>query len=83
MAIKLMLKNTQPLLLHFGLRPRALSRAIVDFMNKRGSDKIMYAGYFPMGLSLDRIFAELAELPNSRRGLAQVPARQRREAAGA
>ena len=25
----------------------------------RGADKIIYGGYFPMGLSLDRIFAEM------------------------
>ena len=37
--------------------------AIVDFANTRGADKVMYAGYFPMGLSLDRIFAELPGVP--------------------
>ena len=25
----------------------------------RGADKVLYAGYFPMGLSLERIFSEL------------------------
>jgi predicted TIM-barrel fold metal-dependent hydrolase len=32
-------------------------------MNTRGAHKVMYAGYFPMGLSLERIFSELATLP--------------------
>ena len=31
----------------------------------RGADKIMYAGYFPAGLTLDRIFAELQNVPFS------------------
>ena len=34
---------------------------IVDYANTRGADKIIYAGYFPMGLSLERI---MTELPN-------------------
>lgn len=33
------------------------------YANGRGADKILYAGYFPMGLSLERIFAELAHVP--------------------
>ena len=37
--------------------------AIIDFANSRGADKVMYAGYFPMGLSLDRIFSELPAVP--------------------
>ena len=36
---------------------------IIDFANTRGADKIIYAGYFPMGLDLDRIFAELPNVP--------------------
>ena len=39
--------------------PKYYPKAIVDFANTRGSDKVMYAGYFPMGLSLDRIFEDL------------------------
>jgi predicted TIM-barrel fold metal-dependent hydrolase len=31
----------------------------VYFANTRGADKVLYAGYFPMGLSLERIFSEL------------------------
>ena len=27
------------------------------------TDKVMYAGYFPMGLSLDRIFGEMPDVP--------------------
>ena len=39
--------------------PKFYPREIIDYANTRGADKIMYAGYFPMGLSLDRIFEEL------------------------
>ena len=39
-----------------------LSR-FINFANKRGSDQVMYAGYFPMGLSLDRIFTEMPDVP--------------------
>ena len=33
-------------------------------LRKRGTlKKIMYAGYFPMGLTLERIFREMPEVP--------------------
>ena len=38
-------------------------KAIIDFANTRGADKIIYAGYFPMGLSLDRIFGDMPQVP--------------------
>ncbi|MCP4793919.1 MAG: amidohydrolase, partial [Actinomycetia bacterium] len=34
-------------------------KPIVDYANTRGSDKVIYGGYFPMGLTLERIFDEL------------------------
>ena len=43
--------------------PKHYPKDIVDFANTRGADKIMYAGYFPMGLSLERIFSELPQVP--------------------
>ncbi|MEJ7585747.1 MAG: amidohydrolase family protein [Acidimicrobiales bacterium] len=39
--------------------PRYYPQDIVDFANTRGADKVIYAGYYAAGLSLDRIFAEL------------------------
>lgn len=39
--------------------PKYYPRDIVEFANTRGADKVMYAGYYSSGLSLDRIFAEL------------------------
>ena len=53
----------EPLLLDQRSRPKYYPKAIVDFANTRGADKVMYAGYFPMGLSLDRIFKELPSVP--------------------
>ena len=43
--------------------PRHYPKSIIDYANTRGADKIMYAGYFPMGLSLERIFKELEDVP--------------------
>ena len=43
--------------------PKYYPKAIIDYANTRGADKIMYAGYFPMGLSLERIMTELRDLP--------------------
>jgi predicted TIM-barrel fold metal-dependent hydrolase len=39
--------------------PRYYPKAVVDYANSRGADKVIYAGYFPMGLSLERITREL------------------------
>ena len=32
---------------------------MIDYANTRGADKIIYAGYFPMGLSIERIMTEM------------------------
>jgi predicted TIM-barrel fold metal-dependent hydrolase len=36
-------------------------KAVLDFVNRRGSGKLIYAGYWPL-LSYERIFAELSQL---------------------
>jgi len=43
--------------------PKYYPRAIVEYANTRGADKIIYAGYYPMGLSLERIFTEMPAVP--------------------
>jgi predicted TIM-barrel fold metal-dependent hydrolase len=43
--------------------PKHYPKAIINYANTRGADKVMYAGYFPMGLSLDRIFSEMRNVP--------------------
>ena len=63
LAVKLMLKWPG---LHYStsaFAPKYYPRDIIDFANSRGSDKIIYAGYFPMGLTLDRIMSELPGVP--------------------
>jgi len=35
----------------------------VKYANTRGADKIIYGGYFPMGLSLERIFSDMPQVP--------------------
>jgi len=59
LAVKLMLKWPGLYYMTSAFAPKYYPKAIIDYANTRGSDKIMYAGYYPMGLSLDRIFAEL------------------------
>jgi uncharacterized protein len=63
LAVKLMLKYPNLYYSTSAFAPRHYPRAIIDYANTRGADKIMYAGYFPMGLSLERIFRELADVP--------------------
>ena len=63
LAVKLLLKWPNLYYSTSAFAPKHYPKAIIEFMNKRGADKVLYAGYFPMGLSLDRIFAELADLP--------------------
>jgi uncharacterized protein len=35
----------------------------VKYANTRGAHKIIYGGYFPMGLSLERIFSDMPHVP--------------------
>ena len=63
LAVKLMLKWPNLYYSTSAFAPRYYPRAVVDFANTRGADKILYAGYFPMGLSLERIMGELPSVP--------------------
>jgi len=63
MAVKLMLKYPNLYYMTSAFAPRYYPKDIIGYANTRGADKIMYAGYFPMGLSLERIFGELPEVP--------------------
>jgi predicted TIM-barrel fold metal-dependent hydrolase len=63
LAVKLMLKWPN---LHYStsaFAPKYYPKDVVQYANTRGADKVMYAGYFPMGLTLDRIFSELPDVP--------------------
>ncbi len=62
LAVKLMLKWPG---LHFStsaFAPKYYPQDIVNYANTRGADKIIYAGYFPMGLSLERIMREMPQV---------------------
>jgi uncharacterized protein len=63
LAVKLMVK--WPNLHHSttAFAPRYYPSTIVEYANTRGADRVMYGGYFPMGLSLERIMQELADVP--------------------
>ena len=63
LAVKLMLKWPNLYYSTSAFAPRYYPKAIVDYANTRGADKVMYAGYFPMGLSLERIFRDLPDVP--------------------
>ncbi len=63
LAVKLMLKYPNLYYSTSAFAPRHYPQAIIDYANTRGAHKVMYAGYYPMGLSLERIFRELPEVP--------------------
>ena len=63
LAVKLMLKYPNLYYSTSAFAPKHYPPAIIDYANTRGADKIMYAGYFPMGLSLERVFTELPNVP--------------------
>ena len=63
LAVKLMLKWPNLYYSTSAFAPRRYPQSIIDFANTRGADKVMFAGYFAVGLTWDRIFAELAQLP--------------------
>jgi uncharacterized protein len=63
LAVKLMLKWPG---LHYStsaFAPKYWPREIIDYANTRGADKVLFAGYFPMGLSYETIFDQLGAVP--------------------
>ncbi len=63
LAVKLMLKWPNLYYSTSAFAPKHYPKAIIDYANTRGSDKIIYAGYFPMGLSIDRIMSDMKNVP--------------------
>jgi predicted TIM-barrel fold metal-dependent hydrolase len=63
LAVKLMLKWPNLYYSTSAFAPKHYPKAVINYANTRGAEKIMYAGYFPMGLSLDRIFKEMRDVP--------------------
>jgi uncharacterized protein len=63
LAVKLMLKWPGLYYMTSAFAPKYYPQTIIDYANTRGAEKIMYAGYYPMGLSLERIFTEMPDVP--------------------
>jgi predicted TIM-barrel fold metal-dependent hydrolase len=63
LAVKLMLKWPNLYYSTSAFAPKRYPKSIIDYANTRGADKVLFAGYYAVGLTWDRIFAELAELP--------------------
>jgi predicted TIM-barrel fold metal-dependent hydrolase len=63
LAVKLMLKWPNLFYMTSAFAPKHYPKDIIHYANTRGADKILYAGYFPMGLSLRRIFDEMPHVP--------------------
>ncbi|MCP4434896.1 MAG: amidohydrolase [Actinomycetia bacterium] len=61
LAVKLMLKWPNLYYSTSAFAPKHYPKAILDYANSRGADKVLYAGYFPAGLTYERI---MSELPN-------------------
>jgi len=63
LAVKLMIKYPNLYYSTSAFAPKHYPKSIINYANTRGADKIIYAGYFPMGLSLDRIFKDMENVP--------------------
>lgn len=63
LAVKLMLKWENLYYSTSAFAPKHYPEDIIKFANTRGANKIMYAGYFPMGLSLERIMTDMPNVP--------------------
>ncbi len=62
LCVKLLLKWPNLYYSTSAWAPKHYPRNVLNFANKRGPTKVMYAGYFP-GLSYQRIFGEMDDLP--------------------
>ena len=63
LAVKLMLKWPG---LHYStsaFAPKHYDEKIIAYANTRGADKIIYGGYYPMGLSMERIMGDMPKVP--------------------
>ena len=63
LAVKLMLKWPGLHYMTSAFAPKHYPKPIIAYANTRGADKIMYCGYFPAGLSLERQFTDMPKVP--------------------
>lgn len=63
LAVKLMIRWPG---LHYAtsaFSPKYYPKAVIDYANSRGADRVIYAGYYPFGLSYERIMKEMPDVP--------------------
>jgi hypothetical protein len=63
LAVKLMVKWPNLYYSTSAFAPKFYPKAIIDYANTRGADKVIYGGYFPMGMTLERIMGEMEKVP--------------------
>jgi uncharacterized protein len=63
LAVKLMIKWPGLHYMTSAFAPKHYPKDIIAYANTRGADKVMFCGYFPAGLTLERQFAELPKVP--------------------
>ncbi len=63
LAVKLMLKWPGLHYMTSAFAPKHYPKEIINYANTRGADKIMYCGYFPAGLTLERQFRDMPNVP--------------------
>jgi len=63
LAAKLLLKWPNLYYSTTAFAPKYYPADIINFANTRGAEKVIWSGYFPAGLSYDRIFRELPDVP--------------------
>ena len=63
LMMKLMLKWPNLYYSTSAFAPKYYPEEIVNYANTRGADRIIYAGYFPMGLPLERIMTDMPNVP--------------------
>jgi hypothetical protein len=63
LAVKLMVKWPNLYYSTSAFAPRYYPKSIIDYANTRGADKVIFAGYYAVALTWDRVFKEFEDLP--------------------
>jgi predicted TIM-barrel fold metal-dependent hydrolase len=63
LAVKLMLKWPGLHYMTSAFAPKHYPRDVIAFANTRGADKVMFSGYFPAGITIERQMQELPNVP--------------------
>jgi hypothetical protein len=63
LAVKLMLKWPNLYYSTSAFAPKHYDPRIIEYANTRGADRIIYAGYWPMGLTYERIMGDMPGVP--------------------